>query len=215
MTPEAKRAYHRNSYATRKLAGLCIDCAAGLQEDDGLRCMECAELERLYARRYRANGGQTRENVKAKARRIERQGAGLCAWCRSPVVPGSVLCHGHALSRSKTRARLRAAKRAGIVAIRPPRSLALPSRVDTTEQRASGRISLLSVLSNSEWLSMGQVLERLHTEQSERNTRTVLLGRLVKQGLIERRGAWRHASEYQITPAGRAELARLTERRAA
>lgn len=40
--------------AHRIASRLCVDCAAGLQDDDGTRCVECAEKNRIAGRRYRA-----------------------------------------------------------------------------------------------------------------------------------------------------------------
>lgn len=79
-----------NARKARRLALIaarrCIQCRAGLQELDGVRCVECTRKHRAYAASHRP------EEWLARAVRPMR---GLCLSCPAPVVPGRNRCQRH------------------------------------------------------------------------------------------------------------------------
>lgn len=117
-------------YLRLKLAGLCVSCEAGLQEDDGVHCVECVERRRRWAaseagkasarataHRYTqtAAGSAARRAAMAR-RRAARRAAGQCIACRVPVAD-CLRCEKCAAVHSATVMRSRAKRRvAGVVA---------------------------------------------------------------------------------------------------
>ena len=86
----------RARYQRLKAARKCIRCAAGLQDADGVECLECAEehRDRVDAR------AQTRAGKRARARiahrlRERRKSLGLCVWCLRAARPGTTKCEHH------------------------------------------------------------------------------------------------------------------------
>jgi hypothetical protein len=86
-------------YLRLKLAGLCVSCEAGLQEDDGVHCVECVERRAHWAasaagkastsataRRYTQTpaGAEYRRAAQAR-RRARRRAARQCIACCTPV----------------------------------------------------------------------------------------------------------------------------------
>jgi hypothetical protein len=78
-------------YAARVAFRFCVQCAAGLQDGDGVRCVECAQkqcddpgkLER--DRRHRATPHRKASRVAwMSARYVEAVQAGTCADCGEP-----------------------------------------------------------------------------------------------------------------------------------
>lgn len=97
--------------AFRAANRLCRECAAGLQDTDGLRCLECAEQHRKVARRYmRSKKGRTahaalqrrvyQSNPEAArtermARYMDKKLSGRCHHCHSLALDGSSFCAEH------------------------------------------------------------------------------------------------------------------------
>lgn len=74
----------------------CVDCAAGLQDEDGVRCVECADRQRESLVRYRqTDKGRTANRRILKKRRDARRAAGQCVDCPSPALPGASRCEPH------------------------------------------------------------------------------------------------------------------------
>ncbi len=97
------------AYAHRKAARLCQDCAAGLQEADGLRCVECT------ATRAKATTSPRAHRRRAAWRRA-RYRRGLCQDCPAPTVPGRCRCAEHLAARTAAFARYLDRKEAADVA---------------------------------------------------------------------------------------------------
>jgi hypothetical protein len=99
----------RAQYWARKEARRCVCCAAGLQEDDGTTCVECAERKRQNSKTPRAR----RRNLMASKRWLKsergRQYAkelqrtrywkhkqsGICVECCEPALDDNVRCQRH------------------------------------------------------------------------------------------------------------------------
>jgi hypothetical protein len=83
----------RENYADRKRRGQCVDCRAGLQLGDGVRCIECTEAHRKRRRAYGRTARGRAVNAAHLARlRTRRKAAGICADCTAPARPGHVAC---------------------------------------------------------------------------------------------------------------------------
>jgi len=111
--PEKNKQQARERRAQRKANRLCIDCAAGLQEDDGVRCVECYDKILLASYRYRVRNQKrvnararewhrkrrathaAEENAKQRARRLAHKIAGLCQLCKNPSLEDNVYCALH------------------------------------------------------------------------------------------------------------------------
>lgn len=92
-------------YADRKAARRCIDCAAGLQPPDGLRCVECRERAVDDQRRYRATAkGRAAERARLARRYQHLTAAGLCVDCAAPAAPGRRRCETHLAARAASQA---------------------------------------------------------------------------------------------------------------
>lgn len=101
MTAAARRAL----YDDRKAARRCIDCAAGLQSADGLRCVECRERAVADKRRYRATAkGRAAERARLARRYQHLTAAGLCVDCAAPAAPGRRRCEAHLAARAASQA---------------------------------------------------------------------------------------------------------------
>jgi hypothetical protein len=103
----------RSRYQRLKAERRCVDCTAGLQDGDGVRCIECAEESRAaharYAARYpsrlrkrnrekyRARYEREREEMAARMRewRMARKATGLCMLCIQPALDDSNFCDVH------------------------------------------------------------------------------------------------------------------------
>lgn len=79
----------RERYAHRVANRRCVACDAGLQPDDGIRCIECAANHRAYATSER---GLAVRAVQLKRRYDQRAAAGLCLSCPLPARPGRRRC---------------------------------------------------------------------------------------------------------------------------
>lgn len=101
--------YQRARYARLKAERRCVDCTAGLQDDDGVQCVECRDKRNdAHARngkRYLETAREglrrryAKDPVAAAARmreyKLRRKLAGLCAQCVLPALPDSNLCELH------------------------------------------------------------------------------------------------------------------------
>mgnify|MGYP006921326380 CR=1 FL=1 len=200
MSP-AKAEYNRRYMRTRryvsKLAGRC-PCGAGLQEDDGNYCVDCASRPRTWT---------AKDNARKAAERLARINRGECAYCNAPATCGT-LCKGHRQKQTAAQRRYLAKRRAGIVSISSARR-ARTVEVTNTQER------LLRSLSRWDWVSSRELFEAMGVEEGresrERNAWAQLLARSVKRGHAEFRGT-RGARDYRITPAGRALIAERLRR---
>jgi hypothetical protein len=130
---EAKNQKRREMYLTRKLAGVCVDCQAGLQSDDGLRCVECNERDFIRQRKYlRSERGRLKTRAReralyhrdveaSRARRRDgyqdRKVAGVCPRCTSPALPDHTLCERHRKKLNKANRLYRKRKREGVTVL--------------------------------------------------------------------------------------------------
>ncbi len=101
-----RKADNARRYAFRKENRLCIDCNAGLQEEDNLRCVECVARRTvslaLYSSTHRAERNRgTRERRKRnleRAKLVDRRAKkgrfkrGRCQNCKNDRLKGSVFC---------------------------------------------------------------------------------------------------------------------------
>jgi hypothetical protein len=82
----------------------CTDCVAGLQPEDGVLCVECAEKRNKYRRKYRkTDAGKAAESryrrghleLRARLARenyLRRKVDGECVRCPSKAADDSVFC---------------------------------------------------------------------------------------------------------------------------
>lgn len=113
-TPEKQRA----RYYARKAARRCTDCNAGLQDGDGVTCVECTELKRQWARNNRvrrnalSNAYRKRNLPKraeiARSRYRRAKLLGVCVRCSTKALPDSNFCGPH---RERQNARTREQQR--------------------------------------------------------------------------------------------------------
>lgn len=104
--PEKLRARRDRLKAARR----CVDCTAGLQDEDGTLCVECAEARARWARSPRGralrnvshreyrNRNRDKRRAIAKARYRRHRLAGLCAKCTAPAIPSTAFCLKHEAS---------------------------------------------------------------------------------------------------------------------
>lgn len=113
----------------RRAAGLCIWCAAGLQEGDGTRCIECTEKGRSSSKAYqatdrgRAAGRERQARIREKDRAAYNAGFretylnakinGICVECSAPCSDESVRCEKHRATSNERSKNYRRTKRAG------------------------------------------------------------------------------------------------------
>lgn len=226
--PEQTRVYRRQLYLDRKLSGVCIDCRAGLTDDDGLRCVECTHKALVAKQRWRAKqplGRMRKEDrTRRQSRHTQRAEQGLCVNCLAPRWNGTTMCLGHLSAARRFKREWLRRKRAGLIPLRPKRARKPIPRVQTErivdrDRRLDERFEMLRALRRLEWPSTTEWFDALETSEDVRDPKRVsryqLVGRLVKHGFAERRGPSRNQYEYQITPAGRAELKRLEDMRIA
>jgi hypothetical protein len=120
--------YQRARREQLKAEGRCIDCSAGLQETDGVRCVECHERNadasvqygqtergkskraQWALRRYYANHEQSKALRRLRYER--RKIAGICLDCSFPAVDGAAYCLAH-LEQRRLRAREAMRKKRG------------------------------------------------------------------------------------------------------
>ncbi len=229
--PVSKAEYNANRrarYLKRKLDSVCIDCAAGLQDDDGLRCVECAEKaatsRKVY---YNTKHGRAMERAQHRARYARLAVARKCPSCQRPATRGVWYDEHHAFQRDAN-TRHRARKAAGISQMYPRPLAPQPQRAKepayTPFDEVSTIVRLLRALRWMDWTTSRDwheacgipdfVVSADYAANAVRNAAAVMITRLVRLGLVERRRT-RNNYEYLITAAGRAELEQRTARRAA
>lgn len=97
---ERARIYHE-----RKAARLCVDCRAGLQPADRIRCVECAARAIEDQRRYRRTAqGRRTEAARLRRRYAGRIAAGLCVDCAAQAEPNRRRCAACLADRSVSQA---------------------------------------------------------------------------------------------------------------
>jgi hypothetical protein len=83
-------------YRDRVRRRLCVDCAAGLQSVDRLRCVECQASMLASKRRYRTSKkGRAVELSRRRERYANRCSDGRCVDCARPAAEGRVRCDEH------------------------------------------------------------------------------------------------------------------------
>lgn len=227
-TPEQianNAARRRARYQERKLSGKCIDCAAGLQEDDGLRCVECEESATISKMRYnRSSRVRRRTRRIVNKRRNERRAAGLCIACGVSASPRSKLyCDEHLAARRVHQLNYRARRRAGMPTIqRKSRAdIQIPSDsavgyvpIDAIE--SSCRVRLFLTMLRFDWIDTRELFDVLgvpefdaaRVENTERNALARYLSRMVVDGFADRRGT--HGKyEYKLNDTGKSEAAKI------
>jgi DNA-directed RNA polymerase subunit RPC12/RpoP len=76
----------------------CVDCSAGLQDEDGTRCVECAARALTHQRRY-DRSAKGRATTRARMSRLyhARRTRGECVGgCGRAALPGIARCQEHA-----------------------------------------------------------------------------------------------------------------------
>jgi hypothetical protein len=106
---EDNRRYMRARYHRLKAARRCVNCTAGLQDDDGVMCVECVEAakesvrrrwlkvrsyKKFAQRRWRAANAE-RARARRKAIWLEKKIAGICVRCKQPALEDSIECAAH------------------------------------------------------------------------------------------------------------------------
>lgn len=213
----------RERYAKRKAARVCTDCSTKLEQDDGVKCQFCSDLDASRQLGYRRRPAARRQERKRSARRrAEHRAKGICVFCTAPASSGRAACDLHRERAVKATQAWRERKKQGITRFGYRRSQPTvdPSRLDTyvpfdEQERGAIRGRLLRALRFFDWVTASDLLDALglpmDVRSREYNGAAVVLSRVVKGGQVERRGR-RNAFEYRITELGRAEIA---ERRAA
>lgn len=213
-TTPAKRAYAQRIRDQRRAERKCRDCEAGLQDGDRSRCVECRERNSAAQVRWRAENGYEVERKRRKQLHAERRELNLCVRCGASS-GGKYECEACAHKRKLQEAGVsvlatvgerKPAIRAGLTELRTYQP------IDEAEQ--SFRVRLLRALWWLGWVNTLELFDVCRIEQDgesrERNGAQVMLGRLVKYGLVEKRlvGKQTKLADYRITDAGRAEVAR-------
>ncbi len=109
----------REKRKTARLNRRCIDCKAGLQDEDGCRCVECAERDLVRSKRYRDSGrkrvldrarqaarraaDRAAYNAEMRETRQEKKIAGICPDCSAPSTDETVRCQKHRDSHNAKR----------------------------------------------------------------------------------------------------------------
>ena len=87
---------NRARYAALKAARQCVYCAAGLQEGDGITCVECTERKAESRARYEASAkGRAAERRHQRKKLARRMANGQCLSCTRPAGPGRRRCDHH------------------------------------------------------------------------------------------------------------------------
>ncbi len=207
-------------YWERKLAGRCVDCNAGLtDEDTGVRCVEhrAAEVSRnkAYAAKPRVRKAIQKRERSLRAERVANR---LCMYCGEPLHERlrNVSCAGCRRHRRITNA----ARKAGSSGnhgtdITPIRMPTIPYQpIDEREQNMRVRMlrALWRLTNDGEWADAADILLAASVEMNderggsrERNRAEVMLGRLTKGGVVDRRGE-RKSYFYRVNEISRAEV---------
>lgn len=96
------------TYAARRAARHCLDCAADLKPLIAWvkpRCPECHDNALERARKYNATeAGRARSRRHMARRYAAQKAAGLCVDCPRPAAPGRVRCEDHLAFHSEANA---------------------------------------------------------------------------------------------------------------
>lgn len=210
-------------YWTRKLAGLCVDCGAGLTDDDtGVRCVECRAAQVLrqiaYSRKPTVRKRTRRNERNLHQRRVEQ---GLCVDCGLKLHERGAHtrcagCRRH--RRLLHQQRMTAATELPATAARMPTLRAeIDDYIPFDEREQNFRVRVLRAVHwlthDGGWADSVEIFIAAHVadgaDSRERNGAQVVLGRLVKLGLVERLASKKRTyADYRITDAGRAEVSR-------
>lgn len=195
----------------RKQSRRCIDCAAGLQPEDGVRCVECASSHLLRTGKYsKSSRGAATRRTRVKELRRKRNRIGLCPECGGERDDDRKLC-------STCRFKQKLIK-AGIKSVAAARPVRMPTKraepyTPLDEIERNHRVRLLRALWWLGWVDANELFTVVGISEdydgSERNSAQIALGRLVKAGLVEKKippqqKTW---ANYRITTAGRDEVA--------
>ena len=130
IVAEAGRAvsrYHAKRRARRVAARICIDCEAGLQEEDYVLCVECFEARKKSSAKYRATAKAKATRAKweqahmtarragdatwHKRSRLRKKLKGECTHCQ-PATGDTNMCDVHRALHTQADVRYRARKKA-------------------------------------------------------------------------------------------------------
>jgi hypothetical protein len=203
---ERDRKYQRARRRSNRARGLCVECGVDEPKRGLVRCQDCNERWRLYARRWdRTPRGRRMTRVRkrlrysasaelrerTRARMRERyqtlKDAGICIKCGQRDRGATLRCDECNSGKSRRDALLG----------RPP----LPGRETTMRER------LLRGMRFMDWTRSEQINNALAIDGADRNTAAQTLSRLVQYGLAERTG--RNPFSYRLTAVGRAEADRI------
>ncbi len=207
-------------YERRKLEQRCIDCDAGLQEDDGLRCVECAESATEAKRKYWASGKPCERTAAwHRADYAQRKAIGVCLHCSKPAAPGGVMCSTHRAEASARSVASKRRRKQGIALM--PKSRAAPQSVQSAPYHpmdgvlSKPTVRVLRAIRFFDWAPSADILDAAGAPEyvfrsgvgtnTERNGITSALKRLASDGLVDRRGS-HPRFEYRINARGKAAL---------
>lgn len=114
-------------YEARKLAGVCLDCGAGLTDEDGAWCVEHTESRRLSAEKYRrSRKGRRRDRAQQKLIYARKVAAGRCVYggCRAQAAVGQRRCQFHREEHSITNGGYVERRRQGVSLVKAPKRAA-------------------------------------------------------------------------------------------
>lgn len=222
----------KQQYDARKAARRCVKCAAGLQEADGVLCVECREAndayvppphvrEKILANKrakakahYAANRDAERERI--EARRLNRLTRGICGCCPEPALEDSAWCEG-CREVMRARAKERARRRR-----HPEKYVGVPWPKFTTKRAPAPEIEsppppdpavaaepmvwqrLLRAATHYDVVTNADLREHLGLGDQDSNRISVHMRRLVQKGYLAPLGG-RTGSEaaYSVTAEGR------------
>jgi hypothetical protein len=196
----------RAKYLERKLSNRCIECASTLQEDDGLRCVECSESARRAKLKYIRQPRVRQAKTISRNKLVE---AGKCTRCAAPR-GRTMLCDSCAAIHAEYNRKSYERRRDGIVQAKAHE----PAKFDDRSYRpldellGSIRNQLLRTMARFDWETSDVLLLALNVPEDlpTRNRYQTCMGYLVKTGLVERNRS-HYPYEYRITEAGRSVLA--------
>lgn len=202
-TAEERNAYRRKLYADRKHSGKCIDCAATLQEDDGLRCVDCAERNAIYRARFRRTSKfKRRDNARRRAIHARRADAGQCVFCGVPALEGHTMCAGHLQRNRRYQREWQYARRHGLLQLRTvldrPR---LPTKRAPAEKQTSIVDRVFAAMQRLDWVNLGEVCDALEIGEGDALARDAVmqaLSRYTRLGVLERRRLTKLNSDYRL-----------------
>lgn len=210
----ARGNYHRTRRAKAVVERRCVQCLAGLQPDDGCRCVECAEAHRISAKKSYAKLDPQKRRERTARLAEERNAAGLCAHCGKEPRDGDRKWGRGCLQKNKEYDAIGKSYVRG-TDITPIRMPTIPYQpLDEREQNMRVRMlrTLWRLTNDGEWADAAEILLAANVEMNderggsrERNRAEVMLGRLAKAGVVDRRGE-RKSYHYRVNEISRAEV---------